>query len=752
MTSNDDASEPDAEQRGLDWLDAPVLSERVDDDDGNIVTLAWRDPEVSAEITQVPSCSKLAVFVNRRFTITISPEVDLPDDFALFLFVKSGIPATCDIRIPARRVVCGPRPTSAETDQARHNLMLSNPMHVTIDGDHWQIEPHPGSESAGASLEVTNTQESLSIHGSVPITSLKSSGDHEYGLDLQADATVDVHGGTATFRRRLQSVSASGNGNVRALGGMSGCHVEIAGGLDVHDELVDSEVTIGGFFEATCPVRLGQRSLRCENAHLSRALESANEVTCTKLHVEGPVEQVDTLTVESLDCRSSLTARRVTASGDIAIHKNASCRELEASGSIEIRGDPSGIGLLTWKPAGSGKRLELRHPDARIPLVSVEVAGSGSVAPELHLAQGSEIQQLHVEVPELTIAIVRNNAARESERRSTIGLHLTRNATALRLAQDTLQVRLAEDTPRFSLEVSAAAKIEILECQSDVTKVAIRGDGEVRFADKATSAWLQRVELTGRLKFNSSMDIDHLAAAACPSDAPEASVEEANPAPRLNLDPGTVVEAASGVCRLDHLQARITGDPRRDFTTEHVASPNPTDGHLTNVNVNQLPDGQIPLLRHLRVLEISGKSLKRLAGERTRTRSTLAALIRGLHRTRRDESGDSAPKSLTRDEVRARAETAAQLADILGGKVNSGASRAWLHWAVARLQHRGLNEWSIERPLRAAYRTMGYGFRPRPALQTWFVGGHEILPSGGHVGARWGPTVLPSGGQQDCPR
>ena len=32
------------------------------------------------------------------------------------------------------------------------------------------------------------------------------------------------------------------------------------------------------------------------------------------------------------------------------------------------------------------------------------------------------------------------------------------------------------------------------------------------------------------------------------------------------------------------------------------------------------------------------------------------------------------------------------------------------------------------------------------------VGGHEILPSGGHVAARWRPTVLPSGGQRSCPR
>ena len=32
------------------------------------------------------------------------------------------------------------------------------------------------------------------------------------------------------------------------------------------------------------------------------------------------------------------------------------------------------------------------------------------------------------------------------------------------------------------------------------------------------------------------------------------------------------------------------------------------------------------------------------------------------------------------------------------------------------------------------------------------VGGHEIVPGGGHVAARWWPTVLPGGGQLICPR
>ncbi len=44
------------------------------------------------------------------------------------------------------------------------------------------------------------------------------------------------------------------------------------------------------------------------------------------------------------------------------------------------------------------------------------------------------------------------------------------------------------------------------------------------------------------------------------------------------------------------------------------------------------------------------------------------------------------------------------------------------------------------------------GAWPKAQLSEVIVGGHEILPSGGHVAARWRPTVLPSGGQQNCPR
>ena len=102
-----------------------------------------------------------------------------------------------------------------------------------------------------------------------------------------------------------------------------------------------------------------------------------------ELEVQGQIVQADAVTVETLVCHGSLTAERVTSGGDVTIHEKATCGLLESGGSVEVRGDPSGIKSLTWDPAKTGNRLEFQHPDAQIPLVSAGAAGGG--APELHL-------------------------------------------------------------------------------------------------------------------------------------------------------------------------------------------------------------------------------------------------------------------------------------------------------------------------------------------------------------------------------
>ena len=99
--------------------------------------------------------------------------------------------------------------------------------------------------------------------------------------------------------------------------------------------------------------------------------------------------------------------------------------------------------------------------------------------------------------------------------------------------------------------------------------------------------------------------------------------------------------------------------------------------------------------------------------------------LRWLRDTRRGETDDSphdvdAVESLTRDHIRARAETAVQLADLLGGKVNSGASRAGCTGCCAAPASQSEHLVDRETATRGIPHD-GYGFRPRPALQTWFA-------------------------------
>lgn len=57
------------------------------------------------------------------------------------------------------------------------------------------------------------------------------------------------------------------------------------------------------------------------------------------------------------------------------------------------------------------------------------------------------------------------------------------------------------------------------------------------------------------------------------------------------------------------------------------------------------------------------------------------------------------------------------------------------------------------RTLRAAFERANSSLSPE-GFVVWDsgVGGHEILPVGGHETARWWPVVLPIGGQWFCPR
>ena len=245
------------------------------------------------------------------------------------------------------------------------------------------------------------------------------------------------------------------------------------------------------------------------------------------------------------------------------------------------------------------------------------------------------------------------------------------------------------------------------------TKLDLSGEGTVDVRTPADHGRFGWVDIRGTVLLRSSVGIEHLRLFAKSQWQRDVDATYREVVPRLDIAADAAVRDASGPCVLQNLTATIHGSERIGLAViglQHAES-EPGGGQLKNVDVSHLSAAQLRHLETLRVLEISGRSLKRYANEGQPPN-------RIAHRFSRNSI---LPVPLSHYEICERAETAAELVSIVGRKVNSGNSRAWLHWCVARLQHRALNKRSLERPFRFAFRLVGYGYRPGPAVLTWVV-------------------------------
>ena len=759
MDSQDGSAVDEGRPGHIDWLDASTPSECNYDDARDSITLGWDESDITATIIDTPPRTELAINVTSSITLKIASDVQLPEAFFLRLLVGNDLRATCDIDVPVRKIICDSYPLGAAHVQriGRHKLTLPNDVHVLIQNGHWDLLSQSRDPDVTASLAVMNSTQSLQIHSDAQVALLTNTGNHDYRVPLMPSAELVMCGGTAKFGNQLETITVSGTGDLHAHQGITGCQIKLTGDLVVpehtlsnsnveitgnllveHGNIHVTELAVTGKIKARNVTLGAEHSIHCEHADFAQIL-SAKTVTCAKrLTVQGPIDHVVALTAGSLRCDGPLSAESVTVRDDTHLGGQVSCDTLQLSGNAVIVADPSKIRALIWTPYESKRRLEIQQSDARMSSISVEVSRKSNPAPELYLAQGTEISDLRANASELVLATTQEAATRGHEQRSKIGLRLMQDGTLIRLAQHVVQVRLVSAAHPFSVEVPADTKLEVLECPDAIPKVEISGDGELRFEGENPDVRLRHVALAGSLKFHSDIGIDHLSAIPHPAHSLVSDARYEHQAPLLSLATGIVVERASGVCRLLYQHAMVYGDPKVGLKILGIEGTSSSDGvgHLINVDINDLPADQVSRLRDLRVLEILGKSLRQFAGERTRIRCALANAKQRHPRTS-DDLEPSSGQALVPHEIRSRAEKVAHLADVLVGKVNSGSSRAWLLWAVARLQHRGLNKWSAERPFRAAYRMVGYGARPGPALLTWvavaFVGLFYAW-SGGYAG------------------
>lgn len=705
----------------MEWLDVSAGCE-IDDESG-VVTCPVADSEL--KVTATPDMGHLTVRYRRSFRLSIEQGVKLPKGFLLTVAPRGAQAKDCTVMAPVERVRCESRLGRTPTLHLAHSAVVE-----VAQGD-WQISDARSLGRLRVDLRVRNREESVTVKCTLPVATLLSEGDHTYSLGSTTSAEVSLCSSFATLDGGLRGGSVPGTGRLVVKGDLADSTIELDGSLTVNGQVKECEIKIDGDIDAKQDVHMGSKALTCQSATVNGDLHSNSNISCQSLTVGKRILGISEIDTGDLKCGRHVKAAQIRATGDLTIMSGTECDSIECAGSVELSGPTDQVGELWWTPSGADARLKLSPPsstDDEIlrPLPQLRISGdsAATATPKLELGRGTRITRLRIEVPKLAIVVPpREKRPFTSGRREyapDIGLEFGLPAADISVSGGMLQCSLSDALPEHArFNVDPDARIELSGLDACIADLVLENGGEVAFADSGPAARLQSVRLRGPTSLWSTAPIESLRMTPSESGSRRTDARDAKGVPTPCLAPAVVVDEASGGCVLGDLGGRINGvaRPRRrkgtvQFAVHGIEKSLNTEGragHLTNVDVSSLDTEGIERLIEPRVLEISGRTVRRFASERTRTRVFLARL---LHRP---QSGNM----MTRDEVRENAERAALLSDVVGRRVNSGDSRAWLNWAIARLQHRGLNRRAAERIFRTAFRMVGYGYRPGPAFLSW---------------------------------
>ena len=585
---------------------------------------------------------------------------------------------------------CATAPSAAEG--ARPRLRVQDPGHIDVECGDWTIEP----------LAVPSDPSAI--------------------LSFRSGSSVVLAQGSVTFATKLEGVSISGTGSVKAENGIHESAVNLCGDLDVRGDVIACVIELNGDFEATGLVVLGTEPLMCNEATIHTAFATEGEVRCESLHVTEMIMGTGTIRASSLVCKGPICAQELIVAEHLDVGGTVDCELLRAEGSVRLANARQLIDHICWKPTFSKATISI--PSDGSVLRSVEIATGARILLGLavRLGHGSEIKHMRVRVPTLDIhvahAVDDNSPDTAVPPEASLRLSVTHPHATIRVRRGHLRMRFDRAAIRtLRLDTTADATVAVAEGTEHVGVMRLTGRGEVSIEERSPDAQDRRrrlaaVNLVGPIRFWCRLDIARLTAKADDAARRFPGPPDEIDVPRLDL--GNIsVNQASGECVLEGLGARLRGHRRHGLTIlgiemRHGAL---TGGHLTNADVRYLPVDQIPHLSKLRVLELSGRSLKLFArdelvriGSRWPPRRPLLLKAR-----------------MSGHDVSDRSETAAELARLLVDRVTSGNSRAWLFWCVERLQHRSLETHGFEHLFRSAYRMVGYGFRPMPAVSTWVL-------------------------------
>lgn len=587
---------------------------------------------------------------------------------------------------------------------------------------------------------------------------MRSSGDHSFSLRWTEGTAVKIVAGSPTFETPLHRVSLSGTGDVAVRGEITDSTVDLSGSLTVGGDVTGTAIDIDGTLTVNGSVLLDTYELTCATAHISGSLDSSALVASRSLTIGAGISGTSEIKTHDLTCEGPLSAGTVAVSGTTKIYGNAQCDEMRCEGDIELHGTMATLKRLVWSTSNDSCQMSIRRAaedgaSEYLPLPELVVTGHSrdAGAPMLNLGLGIDgIGLLHVDVPRISISVEpapsRPAGLTALELGPRVGLRPKRHDIEFALQSGVLVCSLpAEGQQPLSVVCAQVSELGLSGFNDHLPELQVQGGGRVSLTGLGPDATVGTARVVGPTTFACEAPISELRMEPGFLEDGSRLPANAHTVPRIDFAAGVVVQQASGACVLEHLGARIRGveKPRErnetlqfavyDITTRLGVTE--SGGHLTDVDVSHLDADKIDYLTEPRVLEISGRTVRRAASERTPLRCLPARILQVLvgkkfeqlpgERARSRAQRFStlrlphAMPSLSRDEIRERAERIARLSDVVGRRVNSGNSRAWLNWSIARLQHRGLRVFAFERLFRSAFRMVGYGYRPGPAFLTW---------------------------------
>ena len=740
----------------VDWLTASGDCEIEEDD--RSVSVTCRQNQARLKIVASPGHDELIVKPHRPFSLEVDDGVEIADDFRLVIIPQTRRLGICTIRAQIAQIRCDG--TVVYPMAGNPALGLAHSADVEFTGGNWTLDAAYNADRVPVNVVANASDDAQTrLTCRLPIGSLTSAGDHSFSLRWAEGATIKIAAGSPTFETPLHRVSLSGTGDVVVNGDITDSTVDLSGSLRANGDVTGTAIDIDGALTVSGRIVLDTHELTCGTAHISGGLDSRATVRASSLTVEAGIAGAAEIETHDLICEGPLSAGKVTATGTTTIRGDAQCDEMWCEGDVELRGKMATLRRLVWSTSNGDCRMRMRRAaddgaSEYLPLPEVLVEGlSGDAgAPILDLGIGIDgIGELRVDAPRIFISVESGpkgtTVSTTEELGPRVGLTLERRDVEIGLQSGVLLCSLRAEKQRpFSVDCARKSVLVLSELNDHLPELHIRGGGRVSVTDPGPDASLGTVHVVGTTTFACEAPISKLRMEPGFLEEGFRFPKSVHSVPRIDVASGVVVQEASGGCVLEHLDARIRGveRPRKRHGTSQLTVYDITTrlgvtesaGHLTDVDVSHLDADKIDYLTEPRVLEISGRTVRRAANERTPLRCLPSQILQALGRTVERFTGErarsrllrflalrlpQAKPSLSRDEIRERAERIARLSDVVGRRVNSGNSRAWLNWSIARLQHRGLRVFAFERLFRSAFRMVGYGYRPGPAFLTWIA-------------------------------